>query len=159
MKEFHDPRAGDPLGRSLLTLAVLASALFLFVLFYAAGEPKRRTRFLEAETARRRARLLPLAEVVFGAHCAECHGSEGEGSKKAPPLRSKSFLDSATDEMIAETIRTGRKGTEMKAWGKDYGGNFGEEEIEGLVAFLRAWQASAPGGAADPRHAGAPSGG
>lgn len=150
--------SGDRLARPLLTLVLLAGALFLFVLFYAAGEPKRRARLLEEETAHRRARLLPLAEMVFVAHCAECHGSEGEGTRKGPVLRSKSFLDAASDEMIAETIREGRKGTEMRAWGTAYGGHFGDDEIEGLVALLRSWQATAPSGASDPRLSAPPGG-
>jgi len=156
--EVRDARSGDRLARPLLTLVLLAGALFLFVLFYSAGEPRRKARLLEEETARRHARLLPLAEMVFVAHCAECHGGGGGGSEKGPALRSRSFLDAVTDETIAETIRAGRKGTEMRAWGKDHGGHFGEEEIEGLVAFIRAWQASAPGGASDPRHAGGKAG-
>ncbi len=159
MTEIRGARAGDRLARPLFTLAVLAGALFLAVLFYAAGEPRRKARLIEEETARRRARLLPLAEVIFVAHCGECHGSNGGGTKQGPALRSRSFLDAVTDEVIAETIREGRKGTEMKAWGKDYGGHFGEEEIEGLVALLRSWQPTAPGGASDPRRAVVPGGG
>ena len=151
-------RGSDPLARQLLTAALLAGAIFLLVLFYASGERERRTKRLEAEQAARRAKLLPLAEVIFQAHCSECHGSEGDGTEKAPALRSKSFLEASSDELIAETIRMGRKGTEMKAWGKDFGGHFSEEEIEGLVAFIRSWEGSAPAGAADPRRAGAASG-
>jgi mono/diheme cytochrome c family protein len=151
-------RESDPLARQLLTAAVLAGAVFLLVLFYASGERERRTKRLEAEQAARRAKLLPLAEVIYMAHCSECHGFEGGGGEKGPALRSKSFLEASSDEMIAETIRAGRKGTEMKAWGKDFGGHFSEEEIEGLVAFIRSWEASAPSGSADPRRAGAAAG-
>lgn len=151
----HGPRGSDPLARRILTAASLAGAVFLVVLFYAMGEPARRARFAAQESAQRRDKLLPLAEVIFTAHCSECHGTEGEGTDKGPALRSKSFLEAASDEVIAETIRKGRKGTEMKAWGKDFGGHFSEEEIEGLVMFIRNWEASAPGGAQDPRRAGA----
>lgn len=147
-------RGPNPLARQMLTTAILAAAVFLFLLFYAGGEPRRLEGIAKREAAalaERRARLLPLAEIIFQAHCAECHGPEGEGSKKAPALRSKSFLDAASDEMLTETIVEGRPGTDMKPWGTSHGGPFGPNEVEGLVAFIRSWQATAPGGAEDPR--------
>jgi hypothetical protein len=57
--------------------------------------------------------------------------------------------------MLADAIRVGRPGTDMRAWGKEQGGPLGGDEIDGLVAFLRSWQADAPAGKDDPRRAGA----
>ena len=156
------PRRGlDATGRALLTTAILGALVFLFVLFYAAGERQRLARIADAATARvreelavKRAPLVPLGEMIFLAHCAECHGSMGEGGKKAPPLRSKSFLDAATDDMLTETIRAGRGKTEMRAWGKEFGGPFGDDEVESLLAFLRSWEPDAPSGVEDPRQQG-----
>jgi mono/diheme cytochrome c family protein len=156
-----DARRGrglDPTGRAVLTTAILAALVFLFVAFYAAGERGRLARIADEdaarardELARRRAPLIPLGDLIFHAHCAECHGGAGEGSRRGPALRSKSFLTAAPDEAIAETIRSGREKTDMRPWGKEHGGPFGEDEIEALVAFLRAWEADAPSGESDPR--------
>jgi mono/diheme cytochrome c family protein len=139
----------------VLTTAVLGVAVFLFLLFYAAREPERLRRIAEEEDVARKERLaalIPIAELNFMAHCAECHGFEGEGTALAgPPLRSKSFLDAVSDDALAEVITNGRPGTQMKPFAKDQGGPLSSEDIEGLVAFIRTWQENAPGGNADPR--------
>lgn len=138
----------------LLTTALLAAAVFLFLLFYAANEPQRLKTLAEQDDVARRERLallIPQGELNFMAHCSECHGFEGEGTLEGPALRSKIFLDAASDEMLTEVIVGGRAGTEMKPFAKQNGGPLGEVDIEGLVAMLRSWQADAPSGDADPR--------
>ncbi len=154
-----EPRRGlDSTGRAVLTVAILAALVFLFVLFYATGERARLARNAEADAARaraalaeKRAPLVPLGELIYLAHCSECHGGMGEGGRRAPALRSKSFLAAAPDEAIAQTIREGRAKTDMRPWGKDHGGPFADDEVEALVAFLRAWEEGAPSGENDPR--------
>lgn len=145
------PRAGTA---PILTTVVLAAGVFLFLLFYAANEPQRLARLAEEDDVAKQARiaaLIPVGELNFMAHCSECHGFEGEGGLTSPPLRSKSYLDAVTDEMLADAITNGRPGTEMKAFAKPKGGALSSEEIEGLVAFIRSWQATAPSGDDDPR--------
>ncbi len=138
----------------VLTTIVLGAAVFLFLLFYAANEPQRLKRLAEEDDVAkktRRAALVPVGELNFMAHCSECHGFEGEGNLTSPALRSKSFLDAVTDELLTETVSGGRPGTEMKPFAKSKGGALSDEEVEGLVAFIRSWQAGAPSGGADPR--------
>ncbi|MFN0151523.1 MAG: c-type cytochrome [bacterium] len=137
-----------------LTTIVLGAGVFLFLLFYAANEPQRLARLADEDDVAKKARtaaLIPVGELNFMAHCSECHGYEGEGNLTSPALRSKSFLDAVTDVMLTDVVAGGRPGTEMKPFAKSKGGALSDEEIEGLVAFMRSWQADAPSGDEDPR--------
>jgi len=77
---------------------------------------------------------------VFERYCQLCHAKDATGyaADNAPSLVSKTFLESAPDELIAMGIRMGRPGTAMAAYGKVRGGPLEEREIDALVAFLRA---------------------
>lgn len=66
-------------------------------------------------------------KALFGKHCAECHGENGEGGQRtgvtffrkrelpiiAPALNNPGFLAAATDNMINATLIFGREGTPM----------------------------------------------
>ena len=87
----------------------------------------------------------PLDPLVEGArsyehYCQLCHAKEATGyaADNAPSLISKTFLESATDELIAAGIRMGRPGTAMAAYGKVRGGPLDEQEIASIVRFLRS---------------------
>lgn len=84
----------------------------------------------------------PLAEGarVFEHYCQLCHAKDATGyaADNAPSLVSKTFLESASDQLIAAGIRMGRPGTAMAAYGKVRGGPLEEREIDALVAFLRS---------------------
>lgn len=98
---------------------------------------------------------LPLAaaEIVPGtpAHhgselyarmCSVCHGEHGEGYKadQATALAQQDFLASATDHQIGVAIAHGRKGTQMSAWGREFGGPLSHGDVLALIAFIRTWQ-------------------
>jgi cytochrome c oxidase cbb3-type subunit III len=73
-------------------------------------------------------------------YCQLCHAKDGTGyaADNAPSLVTKTFLESASDELIAAGIRMGRPGTAMAAYGKTRGGPLEEQEIAAIVAFLRS---------------------
>lgn len=77
---------------------------------------------------------------AFAKYCALCHAKDGTGyaADNAPSLVSRTFLESATDELIAAGIRMGRPGTAMAAYGQVRGGPLSEREIQNLVRFLRS---------------------
>jgi cytochrome c oxidase cbb3-type subunit III len=83
----------------------------------------------------------PVAEGarVYERYCQLCHAKDATGyaADNAPSLVSKTFLESASDQLIAAGIRMGRPGTAMAAYGKVRGGPLEEREIDALVAFLR----------------------
>jgi cytochrome c oxidase cbb3-type subunit III len=77
---------------------------------------------------------------LYDKYCALCHAKDATGyaADNAPSLVSQTFLESATDELIAAGIRMGRPGTAMAAYGKLRAGPLNEQEIRALVSFLRS---------------------
>lgn len=71
--------------------------------------------------------------------CVGCHGTEGEGKVgTAPALNSGSYLTVVSNDLLKKTIIEGRAGTTMIGWGP----MLADEDITGLVAFVRSWQTS-----------------
>jgi cbb3-type cytochrome c oxidase subunit III len=93
--------------------------------------------------------------TLFGAFCTGCHGKDGLGLRAIgvatfPSIANPDFLAVAPDTLVAETIRRGRPGRRMRAWGDGTAG-LRETDIPELVAHLRALAATpAP---VDPRPA------
>ncbi len=91
--------------------------------------------------------------ALFGAFCAACHGPRGEGMRfpgapAFPAIADPSFLALASDDFIRSTVRRGRPGRRMPAWGEKEGG-LRPEEVDAVVAHVRELgRGVAPG--ADP---------
>ncbi|HUL77032.1 MAG TPA: c-type cytochrome [Vicinamibacteria bacterium] len=78
------------------------------------------------------------AAKIFAKSCAPCHGKQGEPNAVFAKQGVRNFRDPAwqkatTDTQIERTIREGKKGTMMAAFEKQ----FSEEEIKGLIAYVR----------------------
>lgn len=137
-------RSPDPhLDRSTNTwmvwgLAFMAVLIVAFVA-YLLYEPTGRADALEAHDGS----LTAMGEELYGAHCASCHGAEGEGGI-GPGLNSQEFLTAADDDQIRALITVGIPGSLMSAYALDFGGPLTAEEIDGLVAYLRSWEEDAP---------------
>jgi mono/diheme cytochrome c family protein/rhodanese-related sulfurtransferase len=93
----------------------------------------------ELEVASPAARRFAAGAEAFSRYCALCHGADATGyaADHAPSLVSSTFLESASDALIARGIREGRPGTAMAAYGKSRGGPLDDEEIDAIVAYLR----------------------
>ncbi len=79
--------------------------------------------------------------TLFGAFCAGCHGSDGrgmryQGLRPFPGPANPDFLAVADDEFITQTIRQGRPGGRMPAWGDAVSG-LRPQEIAAIVGQLR----------------------
>lgn len=140
---------GDPRARSPLTLLgecpsvrrvlrlrsvlPLASAIAVFV--GCGGEPDIR----REEAARHESERFQKGASAFSRYCALCHKPDatGYGADHAPSLVSSTYLESATDDVIAKGIREGRPGTAMAGYAKSRGGPLDEEDILAIVDFLR----------------------
>lgn len=61
--------------------------------------------------------ISPQAVTLYSQNCAVCHGATGDGTGMAPPLNSPSLRARMTTDALASTIRNGRPGTRMPAWG------------------------------------------
>lgn len=91
---------------------------------------------------------------LFAAHCAVCHGAEGQGGPGtgvtmsrprslpilAPSLSNSGFLASASDEMIKQTLLKGREGTPMVSFLEN---GLSEQDINDVVAHIRSFEKSA----------------
>lgn len=80
------------------------------------------------------------AKQTYGKFCAPCHGADLKGyvADHAPSLVNQTFLESATDAYIRQSIALGRPGTSMPAYTKQRGGPLDTAQIDGLVAYIRS---------------------
>ncbi len=93
-----------------------------------------------------KAERIQAGGELFAQHCAECHGENGEGAElkgKAgevtAPLNSDDFLTGHFDDTIFQLISYGQPGAGMQAFGLAYGGPLTDQEINAIIAFMRAW--------------------
>ena len=83
---------------------------------------------------------IALGEALFAASCSQCHGPEGQGTRRAPALNVKAFLTDTPDLAIQQIVTQGVPGTAMPAWGD----RISEADIQAIVGFIRQWEATAP---------------
>lgn len=117
-----------------LTLAILV-AFQVYIL----SEPGR----IQTVGAADRLALETAGRTLFAENCTACHNENGEGGV-APALNSRELLKTTSDETLFSLTRTGVPGTIMPAWGQAFGGPFTDEEVRQIVAFVRAWEPTAP---------------
>jgi cytochrome c oxidase cbb3-type subunit 3 len=73
------------------------------------------------------------------ATCAGCHGADGEGKVgTAPRLNSASYLSVVSNGFLMKTIKEGRTGTNMMAWGAA----MSDVDIKAVVSYIRTWQST-----------------
>jgi len=80
---------------------------------------------------------------IYVEQCSTCHGVQGEGGL-GTALNNKQLLKNTFDEIFFSVIRSGVPSTEMPAWSVDFGGPLTDEDIRSVVAFIRAWEPTAP---------------
>jgi cytochrome c oxidase cbb3-type subunit III len=87
-------------------------------------------------------------KVLFGRHCAGCHGAEGSLGP-APPLFDELFVDLIPEGELNRVISDGRKGTLMPAFGVRGGGHLTNEQVSVLVRGIKSHGSSDAPVAAD----------
>jgi cbb3-type cytochrome c oxidase subunit III len=80
--------------------------------------------------------------TLYGTFCAACHGQGGEGMRYPgmapfPAIGNPDFLALAPDELLVESVKRGRPGRRMPAWGEGEGG-LRPEEIDAVVRYVRS---------------------
>lgn len=85
--------------------------------------------------------MLALGERIYSTTCVACHGEDGSGGT-GPVLNSQQVLTANTDEQLTSTIVNG--GWRPNSTMPSFGDRLTSVEIEALVAYLRAWEPTAP---------------
>ena len=118
----------------VFTLIVIAA-----VTIYALSEPERLAQAQDEFVAYR----VERGDEVYNEQCASCHGAQGEGGV-GPALNDRDLLKSTHDDVFFSLVRSGVPGTQMPAWSIDFGGPLTDEDVRDVVAFIRAWEPTAP---------------
>ncbi len=85
--------------------------------------------------------LLATGQTLYAQTCSRCHGTDGQGTRRAPALNVQSFFDKVTtDQAMIQIVSLGVPGTAMPAWGD----RMSVSEIEAIVAYVRNWASTAP---------------
>jgi cytochrome c oxidase cbb3-type subunit 3 len=74
---------------------------------------------------------LAVGQKLFLNNCAQCHASDGGGSRGFPNLTDKDWLWGGTPEAIKTSISEGRNGV-MPPWGEA----IGDEGVKNVTAYL-----------------------
>ena len=77
----------------------------------------------------------------FALYCAYCHGTNGEGyiaGGSGPGIGLEGFLNVASDDYIAKTVKHGRVGSAMRAFDGAKGlANLSQQDINDIIVWLR----------------------
>lgn len=81
-------------------------------------------------------------ETLYTAVCSSCHGANGMGQRYPglvpnPSIATTDFLSIASDDYLFATIKSGRPGRPMLAWG-DRENGFTDDEIRSVIAYIRS---------------------
>ena len=121
--------------------AVLTLATILILGLFSVQQPMR----MAAKACALEAEAIERGAEIYEHDCATCHGEHGQGVRNSgPALNTQEYLSEAVNDQIFNTIVDGRPGTSMPAWGQVRGGPYNAQTVEDLVAFIRAWEATAP---------------
>jgi mono/diheme cytochrome c family protein len=79
----------------------------------------------------------PDGATLFQQKCAMCHAKDGKGYSaiKTPDFTSPKWQADTSDKEIVETIKKGKNGTPMKA----FGDSLKEDEIQALLEQIRSF--------------------
>ncbi len=137
---LHDP---PEVRRSTPRWQTAGIGVFLMlVLAFPVYRLTEQSRLNDALASQTRAQAAAGAQL-WGLNCSSCHGTTGEGVD-APALNSQEFLNSVSDQQMHGIIAGGIPGSAMPAWLDEYGGPLTDQDVQNIVAYIRAWQKDAP---------------
>lgn len=89
-------------------------------------------------------------DTLFAHNCSGCHGAEGRWGA-GPPLADALFLAIIPPGAMTKVVSKGRAGTMMPAFAQSQGGRLTDDQINAIVAGIRArWGQALPPGEAPP---------
>lgn len=80
--------------------------------------------------------------TIYSAVCSACHAANGMGTRYPgiapnPSIANQDFLALASDDFLFATIKSGRPGRPMLAWGERENG-LKDDEIRSVIAYIRS---------------------
>jgi mono/diheme cytochrome c family protein len=94
---------------------------------------------------------LGEAERLFLQNCSSCHGNLGEGGANPgrtgdiiAPISTAEYLATRDDATLRAIISQGQPNFGMSPFADTFGGPLNSEQVDLLVAYLRAWEVSPP---------------
>jgi len=92
-----------------------------------------------------------VGQDLFAQNCAPCHGDFGEGGANPArpgdviaPISSAEYLKTRDDFTLRAVISQGQPNFGMAPFGNAFGGLLDDEEIDAIVAYMRAWEQNPP---------------
>jgi mono/diheme cytochrome c family protein len=124
-------------------LGLAATAALITILGLAAiNEPARQ----DSARAELRAEAITRGMDLYALHCAECHGSRGQGDiqEDAEELDSD-YMRAREHNYLYDAIARGRIDTDMTAFALDQGGALNAQHIESLMTLIYhgSWEQTA----------------
>src|SRR4030066_1707512 len=94
---------------------------------------------------------IQIGQTLFAQNCASCHGDFGEGGPNPAnpnqiiaPIGTADFINTHDDSTLFQIISQGQPEQGMSPFGSVNGGNFDDDQINSIVAYLRSWQENPP---------------
>ena len=92
-----------------------------------------------------------VGQELYSQNCAPCHGEFGEGGSNPSlagdiifPISTADYLKTRDDFTLRSVIAQGQPNFGMSPFGSSFGGPLDDEEIDAVVAYIRAWEANPP---------------
>lgn len=109
-------------------------AIILILGLAAVREPSRQ----DAARSERQDQAITMGTDLYALHCAECHGSLGQGNiTEAATELNTEYMRAQEADWLYDTIALGRSDTEMAAFSLDRGGALNGQQIRHLVTLIR----------------------
>lgn len=128
---------------ALSVMGVIVTGMVVLTILAAVTTPPQ----VEVSAATTIGEQMALGEELYGLHCVECHGADGEGGEITSvaglegvllkPINDQDVMYPFTDETLYNIIAMGQPVQGMPPFGRAYGGELSPTEIESIVTFMR----------------------
>jgi mono/diheme cytochrome c family protein len=94
---------------------------------------------------------VEVGQELYSQSCASCHGEFGEGGPNPShagdiifPISTGEYLKTRDDFTLRSIIAQGQPNFGMSPFGSSFGGPLDDEDVDAIVAYIRAWEANPP---------------
>ncbi|MCJ7537744.1 MAG: c-type cytochrome [Anaerolineales bacterium] len=94
---------------------------------------------------------VEVGQQLFSQNCALCHGEFGEGGPNPSragdiifPISTAEYLKTRDDFTLRSIVAQGQPNYGMSPFSSTFGGPLDDEQVDTIVAFMRAWEENPP---------------